>query len=71
MQRKDHVIVKESTATVPTKDLELWMAAFRAAGFEAHDVGDRLTTDDGLDAEATLAVTLRVPAEAGSRIVLA
>lgn len=61
MQRKDHVITKESSATVPTKHLEFWLAAFELAGFDAIDIGERVTTDDGLDAEAVLAVTLKVP----------
>ena len=71
MQRKDHVITKESTATVPTKHLEFWIAAFQAAGFDALDVGDRITTDEGIDAEATFAVTLRIPQRAVREVVAA
>lgn len=51
-----------TTLTVPTLQLRELMTRFAAAGFTTLDTGERIATDDGLDAEARL-VLLHVPAD--------
>lgn len=71
MQRKETIVSKESKANIPTKHLEFWMAALEAAGFEPVDLGERITTEDGIDAEAVLSVTLRVRQPAARAVLVA
>ena len=44
----------ETTLTVPTRDLVELTRRLSKAGFTVLDTGDRIATDHGLDAEATL-----------------
>jgi methylmalonyl-CoA mutase cobalamin-binding subunit len=53
-------VVLESGITVPTDHVEALLAAFRRAGIEAWDTGQRVTTEEAIDAQAELRV--RVPA---------
>lgn len=48
--------------SVPTEDLEAFRLAADAVGWSVEDTGDRVSTDDGEDAEAVLVVTARAPA---------
>lgn len=43
-----------TTLTVPTAHARELMARLAQAGFTILDTGDRVTTDEGMDAEATL-----------------
>jgi hypothetical protein len=44
----------ETILTVPTRHLPLLLPRLARAGLTVLDTGERMTTDDGLDAEATL-----------------
>jgi hypothetical protein len=44
----------ETTLTVPTRDLAQLTVRLAKAGFTLMDTGDRIATDDGHDAEATV-----------------
>lgn len=44
----------ETTLTVPTRDLPELTRRLSKAGFTVLDTGERIATDHGLDAEATL-----------------
>jgi hypothetical protein len=44
----------ETTLTVPTRHVHEIMTRLSKAGFTLLDTGDRISNDDGLDAEATL-----------------
>ena len=44
----------ETTMTIPTLPLPALMTRLSKAGFTVFDTGERLTTDDGLEAEATV-----------------
>jgi hypothetical protein len=44
----------ETTLTVPTPHVRELMARLARAGFLVLDTGERMTTDDGFEAEATL-----------------
>jgi hypothetical protein len=46
----------ETTLTVPTRHLPLLLPRLARAGLTVLDTGERMTTDDGLDAEATLVI---------------
>jgi hypothetical protein len=52
-------VVLESLVTVPTDHVEVLLEALHHAGIDARDTGARVTTEDGLDAQAEL--LLRVP----------
>lgn len=69
--RTKRTIVRESTATVPTRDRDAWIDALESAGMAATDLGQRVTTEEGVDAEAVLAVALRVPRRREERAVTA
>jgi len=44
----------ETTLTVPTRHVRELMARLSSAGFTVLDTGERVLTDEGADAEATL-----------------
>jgi len=44
----------ETTLTVPTPQVRELMTRLARAGFLVLDTGERMTTDDGFEAEATL-----------------
>lgn len=44
----------ETTLTVPTRDLRQFMNRLARAGFTVLDTGERISTDHGPDAEATV-----------------
>ena len=46
----------ETTLTVPLRHLPLLLPRLARAGLTVLDTGERMTTDDGIDAEATLVV---------------
>jgi predicted transcriptional regulator len=52
-------VTLESTITVPREHAEWLLAALNKAGIEAWDTGQRVTTEDAIDALADLRV--RVP----------
>ena len=60
----------ETTLTVPTRHVRDLMARLAGAGFLVLDTGDRLATDDGPDAEATLRLLHVVPGEADAAMPL-
>lgn len=43
-----------TTLTVPSRHVKELMARLSRAGFTLLDTGERVTTDEGMDAEATL-----------------
>lgn len=43
-----------TTLTVPTRDLNQFMSRLARAGFTVLDTGERISTDHGPDAEATV-----------------
>lgn len=47
---------RETTITVPTDDLDFISDALAEAGLAVLDTGRRVTTDDGLEAEAILCI---------------
>ena len=53
----------ETTLTVPTRHAHELMHRLAGAGFLILDTGERLATDDGPDAEATLRLLHVVPSE--------
>jgi translation initiation factor 1 (eIF-1/SUI1) len=52
-------VVLESVITVQGDHVEALLAAFRRAGFDAVDTGERVTTEEGVARDAE--VRLRVP----------
>ena len=46
----------ETTITLPTHHLPLLLPRLARAGLTVLDTGERMTTDEGLDAEATLVI---------------
>lgn len=50
--------VVDTLLTVPTKDVKGLLKAFALAGWDALDLGQRVTTEDGPDAEAVVRVRL-------------
>jgi hypothetical protein len=59
----------ETTLSVPTRHVPELMTRLARAGFVVLDAGDRLATDDGPDAEATLHVLHVAPDEADAGLV--
>lgn len=52
----------ELTIAVPTDEVETTLRHIGEMGHEATDTGRRVTTDDGLDAEALVQVSIRAVA---------
>lgn len=48
--------VVDTLLTVPTKDVRPLLKAFALAGWDALDLGRRITTEDGPDAEAIVRI---------------
>ena len=49
-------VVLESVVSVPTNHAEMLVSAFRRAGIDAWDTGERTTTEEGLGAMTDLRV---------------
>jgi len=48
--------VVDTFVTVPTKDVKALLKVFALAGWDALDLGQRVTTEEGLEAEAIVRV---------------
>lgn len=58
----------ETTITLPTQDLKELMRRLAHAGFLVLDTGDRVSTDDGTDAEATVRLLHVTVADVGDDV---
>ena len=58
----------ETTLTVPTRDLPQFMTRLGKAGFLVLDTGDRVSTEDGEDAEATVRLLHVTMADVGEHV---